>query len=132
MHNILIHRIKNVPTPIVKIIDFGKATYNGATYSSSDLNYIFFKKAKTKLETFKRNKMRKTNSEKQLKHYPLHKIAKHLGINNDEINIFLKTTGKKLNSELSNSKNNQDAEEAFNKYAESFYNWILHTSPISS
>jgi hypothetical protein len=93
--------IDNAGYPVIKAFDFGKSKIarpgNGST---QDLQYFCCRTAVSGFfETFKRNTWRSDDSEKQMKHYPLHRLCMVLldGIfTTTEINARINAYGEAL------------------------------------
>jgi len=114
MHNLLVHTSRDNP-PVLKMIDFGKSNLSNSRNKFSDIRYLFKKEAQGKLESIKRNYVRNNNSEKQQKHYPLHKLALLIHpTKENEINIFLEKQGNELEAKLKHVRTEQDIDDAFN------------------
>ncbi|WGL60723.1 hypothetical protein QEJ31_03785 [Pigmentibacter sp. JX0631] len=94
--------IDNNGFPILKAFDFGKTKIiSGQDFDFKDLKYLLERLAVSgRLETFKRNTIRKEDSSEQQKHYPLHKFL-NLFINNNRTNDL-----SLLNSFITDISNN--------------------------
>lgn len=102
---------------VLKAIDFG----NSKTYElnadglplkqipMTDINYMFKRQAPHALETIRRNNIRDELDDKQLKHYPLHKLAVYtFGKNSTATNKKLEEIGTKLTNQLAGMHANPD------------------------
>ncbi|MCL1127486.1 hypothetical protein [Shewanella surugensis] len=103
MHNLLVLKSTGEDKEVLlKVIDFGKSKFDSdfAKHSLTDIKYMFNREATSDLETFVRNSLRSNDSEKQIKHYPLHKIFQCENKKGVEINSLLSSIGRQMEVDL--------------------------------
>ncbi len=117
MHNLMIRRINDSDSQkiLLQAFDFGKSKFDNAFPDNAftDINYIFNKQACNYAETVKRNHLRDPASEKQQKHYPLHKLLSQGGFPEKEVSAYLADIGVKLVNDLKNAPSPQTVDTAF-------------------
>ncbi|MNJ28770.1 hypothetical protein D3C77_233170 [compost metagenome] len=110
MNNLIVHKRNRDDAVFLRAIDFGHAKFgdgfNGESYK--DIDYVFNRLARSQLETLSRNYLRRADSEKMQKHYPLHKLLQQAGAQPEVVARTLSAIGNLLKADLQIAGDAQD------------------------